>query len=145
MTFISREKTFPSHFYNHKSDVKYKFINFVEMNRNVANVDALHAIIPTKCPKNDSLHSFQGSCRYSSCVPNSPVDLTVNSSYSTNNNKPENASEGGRTLESPQWICRLLPEEDVPEKQPAWVHQQGYERVDQRTIKGVVQNALRND
>lgn len=76
---------------------------------------------------------------------NSPVDSTVNSSHSPNKNKPENASEGGRTPERPWWICGLLPEEDVPEKQPAWVHQQGYEWVDQRTIQEVVQDALRND
>lgn len=59
--------------------------------------------------------------------------------------KPENSSEGGSTPESLLWTCRLLPEEDVPEKQPAWIDQQGDEWVDQRSVKGVVQNSLGND
>ena len=40
---------------------------------------------------------------------------------------------------------RLLPEEDVPEKQPAGIHQQGYERVNQRAVQEVVEDALRDD
>lgn len=39
----------------------------------------------------------------------------------------------------------LLPEEDVPEKQPARVDQQSYKWVDQRAVQGVVQDALRDD
>lgn len=39
-------------------------------------------------------------------------------------------TEGGRTHETLQWTCGLLPEEDVPEKQPAWINQQCYEWVD---------------
>lgn len=39
----------------------------------------------------------------------------------------------------------LFPEEDVPEKQPARIDQQGYERVNQRAVQGVVQDALRDD
>lgn len=39
----------------------------------------------------------------------------------------------------------LLPEEDVPEKQPAGVHQQRQQREDQRTVQLVVQDALRDD
>lgn len=40
---------------------------------------------------------------------------------------------------------RLLPEEDVPEEQPAWINQQGYEWVNQRAEQKVVQDALRDD
>lgn len=39
----------------------------------------------------------------------------------------------------------LLPEEDVPEKQPAWIHQQGDEREHQRSVQIVVQHSLRYD
>lgn len=39
----------------------------------------------------------------------------------------------------------LLPEEDVPEKQPARIDQQGYEWVNQRAIQEVVQDSLRDD
>lgn len=39
----------------------------------------------------------------------------------------------------------LLPEENVPEKQPAGVDQQGYEGVNQRAVQVVIQDALRDD
>lgn len=42
-----------------------------------------------------------------------------------------------------QW--HLLPEKDVPEKQPAGVHHQSYEWVNQRAIQEVVQDALWDD
>lgn len=38
-----------------------------------------------------------------------------------------------------------LPEEDVPEKQPAGIHQQGYERINQGAVQEVVQDALWDD
>lgn len=72
--------------------------------------------------------SFPRQLQY--IVFSSPVDSTDNSSHSPSNDKPENISEGGRTHETLQWTCGLLPEEDVPEKQPAWINQQGYEWVD---------------
>lgn len=39
----------------------------------------------------------------------------------------------------------LLPEEDVPEEQPARINQECYEWVDQRAVQRVVQDALRDD
>lgn len=39
----------------------------------------------------------------------------------------------------------LFPEQNVPEQQPARIHEQRQQRVDQRTVEGVVQDALRDD
>lgn len=74
------------------------------------------------------LRLLQGN--YSTLIFSSPVDSTGNSSHSPSNDRPEYISEGGRTHETLQWTCGLLPEEDVPEKQPAWINQQCYEWVD---------------
>lgn len=39
----------------------------------------------------------------------------------------------------------LFPEQDVPEQEPARIHKQSQQRVDQRAVEGVVQDALRDD
>lgn len=60
-----------------------------------------------------------------------PVVSTVNSSHSPSKDKPENISGGARTHKTLQWtFSGLLPEENVPEKEPARINQQGYEWVD---------------
>lgn len=42
-------------------------------------------------------------------------------------------------------VSSSLPEEDVPEQQPAGVDQQSQQGVHQRAVQGVVQDALRDD
>lgn len=42
-------------------------------------------------------------------------------------------------------VCHLLPEEDVPEEQPARVDQQGDEWVNQRAVEIMVQDPLGDD
>ena len=39
----------------------------------------------------------------------------------------------------------LLPEQNVPEQQPAGVDQEGHQRVDQGAVQAAVQDALRDD
>ncbi|MEQ2222382.1 hypothetical protein ILYODFUR_025670 [Ilyodon furcidens] len=72
---------------------------------------------------------------------NSPVDLSICSSHSQKTSKPEIISK----CEAFKQTCRLLPEEDVPEKQPTWINHQGNEWVNQRTVQVVVQHSLRNN
>ncbi len=75
------------------------------------------------------------------------MDLPV-SHISHSEGKPEKPLRVFFSPRTPSAVLhdwRLLPEEDVPVKQPARINQQGYKWVNQRAVQEVVQDALRDD